>query len=127
MAEPKYKLTVSGEVTYSKKDQPILHLLKIKTPSPKQFEIAIQELEESIQNPTVTIEEIRESEPAKRDCHSCAHFLLCKLRDRASDLSHYMDTTEYFISELYILLGSLCLEYAEPEEEVKCQNPPKQN
>ena len=58
------------------------------------------------------------TEPIQKECYSCRHFNLCRIRDKASNLLNYANSTgdyltDSFRQKLYALMGSLCSEYAE--------------
>ena len=59
-----------------------------------------------------------------KSCYNCQYFPLCRVRDRASDLVSYVNSTGLQLTNkfpwaLYELMGSLCNEYKQEEVEEK--------
>lgn len=52
----------------------------------------------------------------EKSCYDCQHFLLCRVRDKATDLISYQNTTGVYLTlefgeKLHKLMGSLCSKY----------------
>lgn len=60
----------------------------------------------------------------KKSCFNCQHFLICKVRDRASEFVGWMNNngcylTGKFHPALCELMALLCYEYKQEEQEKK--------